>query len=599
MPHGRKKVPFSGKAKKLQLQAKKHNKKAFEDYGSSKRTLLLNKSSDDDEDSGKMIQKLNFQPEKSGSGRGQNRYNLQFFRDSDAAIKQRKEEARKALEPVSEDKLEIDFEDYFPSDLNFPVRPPWDFNMTKEQLDARENKYFLEYLKDIEKVYDTSQLSYFELNLETWRQLWRVLEMADIVLVIVDIRFPALLFPPSLYDFVTNKMKKSIILVMNKVDLAPAPLVVAWQEYLKSKFPQLHVIMFTSYPSYNLRCPSSSSKKSGLQIRRRKGRMRMAAEGAQKLLNACKDIVNDDVDLSSWQTKINEEKVLEFDIDEDEEVEIGETVNLKKQDTGYTEHKKYDGGILTIGCVGQPNVGKSSLINALMGKKVVSVSKTPGHTKHFQTIFLTNNVRLCDCPGLVFPSKVPRVLQVLMGSFPIAQLREPYASVKYLAERIDLVSLLKLEHPDNDEVWSAIDICDGWALKKGFKTARAARLDTYRAANHLLRQALEGKIPLCLYPPGYASNKEKWKKHPDVQTVEWIQALSPQDDKHELTVTESESSEQDDDDDDGSLSSAGGRTSSHSKYKRNDSSEGDEDEDEDDDDIVAINKFQALNTSAD
>lgn len=62
--------------------------------------------------------------------------------------------------------------------------------------------------------------------------------------------------------------------------------------------------------------------------------------------------------------------------------------------------------------VGHPNVGKSSLINALMGKKVVSTSRTPGHTKHFQTIFLTPQVRLCDCPGLVFPSLVPKQTQV-------------------------------------------------------------------------------------------------------------------------------------------------------------------------------------------
>ena len=44
--------------------------------------------------------------------------------------------------------------------------------------------------------------------------------------------------------------------------------------------------------------------------------------------------------------------------------------------------------------------------------QVVSTSRTPGHTKHFQTIFLTPNVRLCDCPGLVFPSIVSKQLQV-------------------------------------------------------------------------------------------------------------------------------------------------------------------------------------------
>lgn len=37
---------------------------------------------------------------------------------------------------------------------------------------------------------DSQQLSYVELNLETWRQLWRVLEMSDVILLIADIRCP-------------------------------------------------------------------------------------------------------------------------------------------------------------------------------------------------------------------------------------------------------------------------------------------------------------------------------------------------------------------------------------------------------------------------
>ena len=37
-----------------------------------------------------------------------------------------------------------------------------------------------------------------------------------------------------------------------------------------------------------------------------------------------------------------------------------------------------------IGLVGYPNVGKSSTINALLANKKVSVSATPGKTKHFQ-----------------------------------------------------------------------------------------------------------------------------------------------------------------------------------------------------------------------
>lgn len=73
------------------------------------------------------------------------------------------------------------------------------------------------------------------------------------------------------------------------------------------------------------------------------------------------------------------------------------------------------------------------------------------------------------------------------------------------------MSLLRIDHPDNDDTWSAMDICDGWAKKRGYLTAKAARLDSYRAANSILRMALDGKICLCLRPPSYTSKKGKNK----------------------------------------------------------------------------------------
>ena len=47
-----------------------------------------------------------------------------------------------------------------------------------------------EYLENLLEKRNYKDMSYMELNLETWRQLWRVLEMSDIVVLITDVRHP-------------------------------------------------------------------------------------------------------------------------------------------------------------------------------------------------------------------------------------------------------------------------------------------------------------------------------------------------------------------------------------------------------------------------
>lgn len=68
-----------------------------------------------------------------------------------------------------------------------------------------------------------------------------------------------------------------------------------------------------------------------------------------------------------------------------------------------------------IGLVGYPNVGKSSTINALFGQKKTPVAATPGRTKHFQTLNISDTLCLCDCPGTPSPFRDPvtrRCMQV-------------------------------------------------------------------------------------------------------------------------------------------------------------------------------------------
>ncbi|OCF34123.1 large subunit GTPase 1 [Kwoniella heveanensis BCC8398] len=167
---------------------------------------------------------------------------------------------------------------------------------------------------------------------------------------------------------------------------------------------------------------------------------------------------------------------------------------------------------LMVGLVGYPNVGKSSTINALLGAKKVSVSATPGKTKHFQTLVLSDTVTLCDCPGLVFPQFAnTQADMVVDGVLPIDQMREYSAPVDLLCRRIPReilegtyglrIDVREVEDGGSGKVgWE--ELLSTYAIARGMTRSSFGMPDTSRAARYVLKDYVNAKLLYAHPPPG-------------------------------------------------------------------------------------------------
>ena len=176
----------------------------------------------------------------------------------------------------------------------------------------------------------------------------------------------------------------------------------------------------------------------------------------------------------------------------------GALINLLRQFSKLHQDKKN----ISVGFIGYPNVGKSSVINTLRSKKVCNVAPIPGETKVWQYITLMKRIFLIDCPGVVASSNNPdtETNTVLKGVVRIENLQVGAAEDHAIAV-VDRVKPQYLQRTYKVESWeSGLNFLEKLAIRFG-KLHKGGEPDVHTAARILLTDWLRGKLPWFTPPP--------------------------------------------------------------------------------------------------
>lgn len=165
------------------------------------------------------------------------------------------------------------------------------------------------------------------------------------------------------------------------------------------------------------------------------------------------------------------------------------------------QNKKNEGQLrnrpLRLMIVGVPNVGKSSLINRLTGRKSAKTGDKPGVTKGKQWLTLKNNMQLLDTPGILWPKfEDPKVGLNLAFC---GSIKDEILDIATLA--LELITVLQRDYPQLlierykiDEVSETpLETMEAICMKRGF-ILPGKRIDYERCAKAVLDEFRAGKI---------------------------------------------------------------------------------------------------------
>lgn len=174
----------------------------------------------------------------------------------------------------------------------------------------------------------------------------------------------------------------------------------------------------------------------------------------------------------------------------------GSLINLLRQFSKLHSDRKQ----VSVGLIGYPNTGKSSIINTLRGKKVATIAPIPGETKVWQYVTLMKRIYLIDCPGIVPQNHHDAPADLLLrGVVRVENVEHPEQYIPRVLSRVKKHHMARtygLSDWNDDH----IQFLEALA-RKGGRLLKGGEPDVDGVAKMVLNDFMRGKIPWFIPVP--------------------------------------------------------------------------------------------------
>ncbi|KAI5853593.1 nucleolar GTP-binding protein [Tricharina praecox] len=169
----------------------------------------------------------------------------------------------------------------------------------------------------------------------------------------------------------------------------------------------------------------------------------------------------------------------------------GSLIQLLRQFSSLHSDRKQ----ISVGLIGYPNAGKSSIINTLRAKKVCTVAPIPGETKVWQYITLMRRIYLIDCPGIVPPSVTDTAEDILLhGVVRVENVENPEQYIPAVLAKCKPQHIERTYEITRGGYKTHIEFLEILARKSG-RLLKGGEPDLDGVAKMVLNDFIRGKLP--------------------------------------------------------------------------------------------------------